>query len=209
MWTSRANLKPSLLAPPPLPQVCAHQGPADHVGRTWCLMALPGLLFSFHAVCLGVLLCLAIPRTINASLTLLDHLFCIQCITHLAGSPALRPVHHSPHFTICSVAYIPPPPVLWTATHCSLIPGDTVPIILFSFDLTAFTAAACYHTYGLPPLLQHHTSFIPASYQPHTSLMPLCFTSCATNFHDHELHKCSSVKEVAQFLFLLVLITFV
>ena len=132
-----------------------------------------------------------------------------QGITHLAGSLALRPLHHLPHFTICSVACVPPPLILWTATHCSLIPGDTVPIILFSFDLTAFTAAACYHTYGLPPLLQHHTSFIPASYQPHTSLMPLCFTSCATNCHDHELHKRNSVEEVTRFLLLLLLIIFV
>ena len=129
-----------------------------------------------------------------------------QCITHLSGSLALRPLHHSPHFTICSVACVPPPPVLWTATRCSLIPCDTVPIIM--------VVLFCFLLFELH-LLQHHATalmnctFAAASKQLHTSLMPLCCTSCATNCHDHELHKCSSVEEVALFLLLPLLIIFV
>ena len=60
--------------------------------------------------------------------------------------------HHSPHFTICSVACVPPPPVLWTATHCSLIPGDTVPIIM--------VLLFCFLLFELHLLQQHVTTLI-------------------------------------------------
>ena len=196
---SRANLELSLPARPPLPQVCAHQGPADHVGRTWCLALpeLPFFLFVLFAVCLAVSLCLATAPgpsrlfCIKALLALLDHLFCSKALLalmdHLSTSR-----HHSPHFTICSVTCVPPTPVLWTASCCSLIPGDTIPVIMVV--LFIFFCFNCIYCSSMPPhlwtalllqplctssyqLIPAHTSFIPATYQAHATLLHLCHVS--------------------------------
>jgi len=101
---------------------------------------------------------------------------------------------------------VPHLPVLWTASNCSPVPQllhhhhliERRPLTAASYQVTAFQLSCCLFLlllFELHSLQQHSTPLMDCPLC--CRLKPLCSTCCATDCPHNELHKRSSMEELA------------